>query len=83
MQLVEQHILRREKAHWAAIDQAAFFSKNIYNAANFRLRQSYIRQGRYIPYTELDKQFKQPDLLPDQQLPSKVVQQVLPPLDSD
>jgi putative transposase len=83
MQLVEQPIIGRENAHWAAIDQAAFFSKNIYNAANFRLRQSYSRQGRYIPYTELDKQFKQPDLLRDQQVPCKVVQQVLRPLDSD
>jgi len=83
VQLVEQHIIGRDHPLWAAIDAASFAAKNIYNAANYRLRQAYIRQGRYIPYAELDKQFKQADLLPDQQLPSKVVQQVLRQLDSD
>ncbi len=83
LQLVEQHIIRRSNRLWAAIDAASFAAKNIYNAANYRLRQEYIFKHRYIPFEELDKFFKQADLLPDQQLPSKVVQQVLRQLDHD
>lgn len=80
--LVEQHIIKRDHPCWSAIDAASFAAKNIYNAANYRLRQAYIGEGRYISYDALEKQFKQADLLPDQQLPSKVVQQVLRQLDS-
>ena len=83
MQLVEQHIIRRTDPHWSAIDAASFASKNIYNAANYRLRQAYIQAGRYISYNELDEGFKQKDLLADQHLPAKVVQQVLRQLNSD
>src|SRR5438477_34903 len=77
MQLVEQHIIHKTDPRWKAIDAASFAAKNIYNAANYTLRQAYIHEGRVIRYEALDKQFKQADLLPDQQLPSKVVQQVL------
>ena len=83
LQLVEQHIIRRGDARWGAIDAASFAAKNLYNAGNYRLRQEYIFKHRYIPFEELDKSFKQADLLPDQQLPSKVVQQVLRQLDHD
>jgi len=83
MPLVEQHIVRRGDAQWAAIDAASFAAKNIYNAANYRLRQEYIFKHRYIRFEELDKFFKNSDLLSDQQLPSKVVQQVLRQLDHD
>jgi IS605 OrfB family transposase len=83
MHLVEQHLVRRGNPLWQAIDAASLASKNIYNAANYRLRQAYIFQGRYMAYEELAKSFKQADLLDDQRLPSKVVQQVLRQLDRD
>jgi putative transposase len=83
MQLVEQHVIRGNDPRWQAIDAAAWASKNIYNAANYRVRQRYISEGTYLSYPTLEKQFKQKDLLPDQQLPMKVVQQVLRQLDRD
>jgi putative transposase len=83
MQLTEQHLISKSDPRWQAIDQAAWFSKNIYNAANYGIRQAYIKEGRYIPYAVLEKQFKQKDLLPDQQLPLKVVQNVLRQVDHD
>jgi IS605 OrfB family transposase len=83
MQLTEQHIIGKSDQRWQAIDQVAWYSKNIYNAANYRVRQAYIKEGRYIPYAVLEKQFKQKDLLADQQLPMKVVQQVLRQVDHD
>lgn len=83
MQLVEQHIIRRTNPRWQTIDAASFAAKNIYNAANYQLRQAYIQEGRFISYGELDKGFKQKDLLADQHLPAKVVQQVLRQLNND
>jgi len=39
MQLVEQHIIERNDPRYALIDEAAFKSKNLYNAALYLVRQ--------------------------------------------
>jgi putative transposase len=83
MQLVEQHIISRKDPRWKLMDAAAWFSKNIYNAANYLVRQAYISGTGYLNYKAIEKRFKQRDLLPDQQLPLKVVQQVLKQVDHD
>jgi len=83
MQLAEQHIIRRDDKRFAALDQACFYAKNIYNAANYELRQTLFAERRRLSYTEQEKHFKQKDLLPDQQLPMKVVQHVLKGLHHD
>ena len=36
MQLVEQHIINKTDSRFQSIDEAAFASKNLYNAANYR-----------------------------------------------
>jgi hypothetical protein len=75
MQLAEQHVIRRDDPRWAAIDAACFLSKNLYNAANYIVRQAYFFQQRIIGYGELDKQMqRQADYCA---LPSKVSQWVL------
>jgi putative transposase len=38
MQLVEQHVIARSDSRYAAIDEAAFKSKNLYNAALYEIR---------------------------------------------
>ena len=49
MQLVEQHVIhKRRSSLYAAIDPAAFASKNLYNAANYMVRQSFIHEGVYL-----------------------------------
>ena len=83
MQLVERHIISRKDPRWKLIDAAAWFSKNIYNAANYLVRQFYLSGAAYLNYNAIEKRFKQRDLLPDQQLPMKVVQQVLKQVDHD
>lgn len=81
MQLVEQHIIERADPRWAIIDDAAFRSKNLYNAANYLVRQAYIFNQHFIPYTKLDKLMK---LNPDYcALPRKVSQWVLKQVDHD
>ncbi|MFL5661662.1 MAG: RNA-guided endonuclease TnpB family protein, partial [Ktedonobacteraceae bacterium] len=53
MQLVEQHLIRKGDPRYAAIDQAAFASKNLYNQATYQIRQAYIHEGTYLPYAEI------------------------------
>ena len=42
MQLVERHLIRKDDPRFAIIDAAAFASKNLYNQANYQIRQSFI-----------------------------------------
>jgi putative transposase len=59
MQLVEQHIINQNDPRFAVIDAAAFKSKNLYNAALYEMRQTFIHEGIYLPYEEMDKRMKQ------------------------
>ncbi|MBN2304993.1 MAG: transposase [Anaerolineae bacterium] len=75
MQLAEQHVIDRHDARWAAIDHASFLAKNLYNTANYVVRQEYFFHHHYLPYTEMDKLMKRdPDYCA---LPRKVSQWVL------
>lgn len=81
MQLAEQHIIDRKDPRWSVIDSACFLSKNLYNAANYLVRQEFIFNDRYISYRELDKMMQhQVDYCA---LPAKVSQWVLKQLDHD
>ena len=75
MQLVEQHIISKHDPRYAAIDAAAFASKNLYNAANYELRQAFIHEGRSLSYNQLDKLMKSHEAY--KALPAKVAQWVL------
>ena len=81
MQLVEQHIIERNDPRYAMIDEAAFKSKNLYNAALYEVRQAFIHEGRYISYNQLDKFMQSSDSY--KALPAKVSQQVLVLLDKN
>src|SRR2546421_2084639 len=75
MQLVEQHVIGRNDPRYGVIDEAAFASKNLYNAALYELRQAFIHQGVYLSYEEMDTRMQQHEAY--QALPAKVSQQVL------
>src|SRR5258708_32722638 len=81
MQLVEQHVIQPADPRYAAIDGAAFASKNVYNAANYLVRQSFIREGVYLNFAATFH------LLKDHEaycaLPRKVSNDVLRQLDRD
>ena len=53
MQLVEQHVIRKADPRFAMSDQAAFASKNLGNAANYLVRQTFIREAAYLGYVEV------------------------------
>src|SRR5712692_5691329 len=75
MQLVEQHIISKHDPRYTVIDAAAFASKNLYNAANYELRQAFIHEGRFISYNRLDKLMRSHEAY--RALPAKVAQWVL------
>jgi putative transposase len=81
MQLVEQHVIGKQDPRYALIDEAAFQSKNLYNAGNYEVRQSYIHAGKYLTYYEVQKRMQSHEAY--QALPAKVSQQVLLLLDKN
>ncbi len=81
MQLVEQHVIDRRDPRYAVIDEAAFTSKNLYNAANYEYRQAFIHQGKYLNYNEVQKRMQSHEAY--KALPAKVSQQVLMGLDNN
>ncbi len=79
MQLVEQHVIGKSDPRYRVIDEAAFKSKNLYNAANYEYRQAFIHQGVYLHYHEVQKRMQSHEAY--QALPAKVSQQILMVLD--
>jgi len=75
MQLVEQHCIRKHDPRYSVIDEAAFKSKNLYNAALYEMRQAFIHQGIYLSYEEMDKRMQPHEAY--KALPAKVAQHVL------
>ncbi len=81
MHLTEQHIIDRNDPRFAVLDAAAFKSKNLYNAGNYEIRQSYIFTGKYLNYNEMDRRMQSHEAY--KALPAKVSQQVLKQLHHD
>jgi putative transposase len=81
MQLVEQHVIDRRDPRYAVIDEAAFKSKHLYNAANYEYRQAFIHEGRYVNYNEVQKRMQSHEAY--KALPAKVSQQILMVLDNN
>jgi len=81
MHLVEQHVIDRADPRFAIIDEAAFKSKNLYNAALYEIRQSFIHEGKYLNYNEMDRRMQSHEAY--KALPAKVSQQILVLLDNN
>ncbi len=81
MKQVERHIIKANNPIWQQIDQLCFLSKNLYNYANYLIRQSFIFEQVYLGYNQIYHLVKdKPDY---QALPRKVSQQVLKVLDKN
>lgn len=82
---VEQHNLNRGSSMWKIIDELCLKSKNIYNYANYIVRQEFINsskengKGKYIKYNQLAGMVK--DSEPYRDLGSNLGQQTLRVLD--
>jgi putative transposase len=49
MRRVEQQVIEQSHPQFRAIDALAFASKNLWNLANYHVRQSFIVQHTYLP----------------------------------
>ncbi len=79
MQLTEQHVIDRNDPRYAVIDAAAFASKNLYNAANYEIRQAFIHENTYLNYNEMQRRMQSHEAY--KALPAKVSQEILMVLD--
>lgn len=83
MTLVEQHIIRKSNSQFKQIDELAFLSKNLYNAALYAIKQHYLQTGKWLRAFDIDTLFKnvnQPDYFA---LPTNTSQQILILLDQN
>jgi hypothetical protein len=80
MQLVEQHVIDRKDPRYTVIDETAFKSKNLYNAANYEMRQAFFHENRYLNYNEIQRRMQSHEAY--KALPAKVSQQILMLLDT-
>ena len=58
VQRAEQIIIRESHPKFKVIDQQCFHSKNLYNEANYIIRQKFIESGEYLNYYDMNKEFK-------------------------
>lgn len=58
---VEQHNIHKDHPLYKVIDEFCFRSKNLYNAANYIIRQEFINNGKYIKYRDMDKLMQKTD----------------------
>lgn len=62
VQRVEKHIIKPKHPYYKMLDDFCFKSKNLYNFANYQIRQEYIKNGKYIGFYDIDKLLKQEGL---------------------
>ncbi len=94
MKLVEQHIISNKHQFFKEIDATSFLAKNLYNKANYIIRQEFIltskqkesgeiKTAKWIRYNELQKLMQNSNDADYKSLPAKVSQQVLMSLDKN
>jgi putative transposase len=81
MQLVEQHVITKTDPRYAPIDAAAFAAKNLYNAANYLVRQAFIFEHRYLGFADIYHLIKHTEAY--SALPRKVSNDILRQLDKN
>lgn len=56
---VERHIIYPKNPYYKMLDEYCFKSKNLYNFANYQIRQKFCSENKYITYNQMDKLLKQ------------------------
>ena len=83
IQQVEKHIIKKSHPYYSMFCEYTHSAKNLYNHANFLVRNEYVNTGRWLRYQELDRILKQDVDYPDyKNMPAaKSAQQTLQLLD--
>ena len=82
---VERHIIYPKNPYYKMLDEYCFKSKNLYNFANYQIRQKFCSESKYISYNQMDKLLKQEGMNTDyRNMPTaQSAQQVLKLLDKN
>lgn len=78
---VEQHLIKKSNNNYKTIDELCYKSKNVYNYANYIVRQEFINNNNWIRYNKLAEITKTSE--PYRGLGSNVGQQTLKILDQN
>lgn len=79
---IDTYFVKQGTSAWVECDTVCFKSKNLYNQANYRIRQHWFTNKKYLNYNQLQKQLQTEQAECYTALPAKVAQQVLRNLDS-
>lgn len=71
----ETHVINKNHRLFSYCDVVCFKSKNLYNFANYIIRQEFISSGKIISAFDLNKQLKGKDVF--KALPAKTSQQII------
>ena len=82
---IEVHKIKSNHKSYPTLVQLSHLSNNLYNQANFIVRQNFIHNNHYLNYYKMDKLFRKHTYLQDNwnQLPSQAKQQVIKLLDQN
>lgn len=65
IQQVEKHIIKKSHPYYSMFSEYTHLAKNLYNHANFLVRNEYVNTGKWLRYQELDRILKQDVDYPD------------------
>ena len=83
MRLVEQHIIKQNNKHYKELMRLCKLSKNLYNATLYAIRQHFFDNNSYLPYSRVDKMFKETNNIDYRSLPIQTSQQTMRLVDSN
>lgn len=78
---IDSYFISPETDAWSECDVICWNAKNLYNQANFRIKQHYITNKKYLNYNKVQKQLQDEGAPCYVALPAKVAQGVLRTLD--
>lgn len=62
---VEKHILKQNNEYYSLIDDFCLKAKNLYNHANYIVRQDFCSSNKWVRYSDLDSMLKKDKDYPD------------------
>lgn len=65
VQRTEKHIIDRQSKWYKMLAEKCHIAKNIYNHANYLIRQEFINNGKYLNYYTIDKLMRADTKYPD------------------
>ena len=52
---IEKHIINRQSKWYKLLENKCYIVKNIYNHANYLIRQTFVKTNKYLTYKEVEK----------------------------